>query len=462
MPLSLLSRDAFLPGWLRGAGVFVVTLAIGMLLPGSATAQTSGPGGEATQDTLSLDDAVHEALSANFQVRIARTNAEVARNNVTLGNAGYLPVVTANGQASQSRADAEQVFGGNRTEAAGVVSTRYDAGAEARWTLFDGFRRGATFDRLQAERGQQEAATREQIERAVADVVIAYSDVARLQQRVTVFDEAVAISEERLEIAELRRDLGSASDLEVRQARVDLNTDRADRLRAAADLMDARARLVRLLGRETATGPPVAGEAPLDPDLQEQPLRAAAERQSPALQQARRAVDVAEEIVAEGRADWFPAIDLFAGYSYGRTKGGTGIFEFSETSQFEAGAALAFDIFDGFERQRRQENARIRVRTAEFTLADAQARLRTEITGAYERYRNRLQVLELEAENLEAAVQNVDIALERFRLGTIASIELREVQEQRIQAESRLLNARFEAKQAETELLRLSGQLVGE
>jgi outer membrane protein TolC len=55
---------------------------------------------------------------------------------------------------------------------------------------------------------------------------------------------------------------------------------------------------------------------------------------------------------------------------------------------------------------------------------------------------------------------NVDVALKQFELGTITSVELRDVQEQFIEAESRLLTAQFEAKQAEVELLRLSGQLL--
>jgi len=45
-------------------------------------------------------------------------------------------------------------------------------------------------------------------------------------------------------------------------------------------------------------------------------------------------------------------------------------------------------------------------------------------------------------------------------LGTINSIELREVQRTLISAESRLIQAQFEAKLAETELQRISGQLT--
>lgn len=413
-------------------------------------------------DTLTLDAAVQEALEANYQIRIARNGAAVAKNNATLGNAGFLPVATADGQASQSLASSTQEFGETRQTQSGVVTTNYNAGAEARWTVFDGFRRMATLNQLQAQEEQQAALSMQQIEQEVAAVVVAYSDVARLQQQVTVFDEAVAISEERFRIARLRKDLGSASDLEVRQAKVDLNTDRADRLRVQADLSNAQAQLVQQLGTDRASTADLAVSVETDiaTDLQEKRLRAIADQQSPVVVQAERAVEVAEKDVAIARGDWFPALDLFGGYSYSRTEGGAGFLRFSEVSQFQYGASLVFTIFDGFNRSRRQENAQVRVRNAEFALSDIRAQIAADITGAYQQYTTRLEVVELEKENLEAASANVDIALERFRLGTITSVELREVQEQRIRAESRLLDARFEAKRAETDLLRLSGQLV--
>jgi outer membrane protein TolC len=434
-------------------------LVAGLLLAAWAPSGIAQPA-SAPSDTLTLDAAVQEALDRNFDAQVARNDAAIAENNVTLGNAGYLPRATASGQASQSLANSTVEFGGTQQIDSGVVSTRYNAAAEARWTLFDGFRRGATYDRLKAERDRQQAATREQIDLVVADVVIAYSDVARLQQQVQVFDEAVSISEERLRIARLRKDLGSASDLEVRQAVVDLNTDRADRLRTRADLTAARAGLARLLGRPATQRVAVSSEVEVDADLRQEQLRTIAQSQSPALRQADRAVTAAREDVSEQRADWFPSLDLFGGYSYARTENGAGAFQFNEVSQFEYGAAVAFTLFDGFERQRRIENAQVRVRTAEYRRSDAEVRLSAEITAAYDRYSNRLAVVDLERENLSAAAANVDVALERFRLGTITSVELREVQEQRIRAESRLLDARFEAKRAETELLRLSGQLT--
>jgi len=80
----------------------------------------------------------------------------------------------------------------------------------------------------------------------------------------------------------------------------------------------------------------------------------------------------------------------------------------------------------------------------------------------YQSYLNALRLIELEQQSLDIAEQSQEIALERFRLGTIDSIELREAQQTLINAENRLIIAQVEAKNAETELLRLSGQLVSE
>ncbi|PSQ84067.1 MAG: hypothetical protein BRD40_01485 [Bacteroidetes bacterium QS_1_65_9] len=61
---------------------------------------------------------------------------------------------------------------------------------------------------------------------------------------------------------------------------------------------------------------------------------------------------------------------------------------------------------------------------------------------------------------LDVASRNVDLALERFRLGTISAVRLREIQTSLTEARSRLVDARFEAKRAKITLRRLSGRLL--
>ncbi len=367
-----------------------------MLAPSLVQARQPAP-----RDTLRLDAAVQRALDDNRQARIARRETDIAENNVSLGNAGFLPTLSGQANYSKTRSNSEQVFLSGETQSTdGATSTQSGAGADLRWTVFDGLRPFATYDRLGAERDRQAAATDEQVETLVADVIEGYYDVARQQQQLEVLREAVAISRERLRIAELRRELGSASDLEVRQARVDLNADSTEALRAAQ----------------------------------------------------------AEQ--RELRADFFPTVDLTAGLNYSQLNAESGFVQENTSTEVTYGVSLTLDLFDGLNRWRRTQNADIRTTNARLAVEDVRSRLVTELTNAYERYRNRLRLVDLERQTLKAVRANVDVALEQFEQGTITSVELREVQEQFVQAESRLLTVQFEAKQAEVELLRLSGQLL--
>ena len=435
-----------------------VLLVGALLVPSLVHAQQSS-----SRDTLRLDDAVRRALDDNRQARIARRETDIAENNVSLGNAGFLPTLSGQAGYSETISNSEQVFlSGETQNTTGAKSTQTTAGTNARWTVFDGLRPFATYDRLGAERDRRTAATEEQIETLAADVIEGYYDVARQQQQLAVLREAVAISRERLRIVELRRDLGSASDLEVRQARVDLNADSTEALRQRVGLTNAKNQLNQLLARpdDASTRYAVASTIEVDTSLQYAATQQTALQESPALTQAREALQAARAEQRELRADFFPTVDLTAGLNYSQLNAESGFVQENTSTEFSYGVSLTLDLFDGLNRWRRTQNAEVRATNARLAVDDVRSRLVTELTNAYERYQNRLRLVALERQNREAVRANVDVALEQFEQGTITSIELREVQEQFIQAESRLLTVQFEAKQAEVELLRLSGRLL--
>lgn len=414
------------------------------------------------RDTLRVEAVLREALDANPQIQIARNQVAIAANDRSIGNAGFLPTLTGRAGVSQTQSNSNQGFlDGSTQDVDGAVSTRQNATGELRWTLFDGLGRFAAYDRLGAELQAQRASTREEVEIALADVLDTYYDAARQQRQRAVLQTGVELSRERLRIAQTRRDLGAASDLEVRQARVDLNADSAALLRQESALTRTKAQLNRLLGGTRATTRyAVAGAIPVDTTLGLPALRATAAARSPAQQRAERAVRAAQAEEREARATVFPSLDATLSYGYSDLDAESGFLRSSTATDLSYGLSLTWDVFDGLDRQRRRQNAQVRTQNARLRLQDVSAQLDANLTSAFADYRNRLALVALERENLQAAIANVELALERFRLGTISSVELREVQEQRIQAEGRLLDARFEAKRAETELLRLSGQLL--
>jgi outer membrane protein, adhesin transport system len=85
---------------------------------------------------------------------------------------------------------------------------------------------------------------------------------------------------------------------------------------------------------------------------------------------------------------------------------------------------------------------------------------RADLLTIYNAYTNNLRLLNLELQNLEIARENLDIALERYKLGALAGLELREVQKSLLDAEERLLSIQYQTKLAEISLLQISGRIL--
>lgn len=413
------------------------------------------------QEVLTLREAIDLAVGNNYSIRIARNDVEVASNDYTRGNAGFLPVVDLNAAYNGTIANTNQSFiSGQSNVVDGAQTTRQSVGAILNWTLFEGFGRVATLDRLKAQYNQQKTVAANTTESIVANVIVSYYDLARQQQQLQVLQEAVAISEERLRIAELRLDLGSASELEVRQARLDLNTDRAATLRQETFLINTKSAFNQLLVRPLSLEYTVEDSINVAMNLPQAILLTEAESRNVTLKIAEQEKMVSALEIKEIRGERFPSLSLNAGLNYADLTAESGFLLSNRSDDFSYGLSLNFNIFDGFNHRRRLNNATIRLQNAELLREDIRTRLETDVRRTYKDYENSLALIVLEEENLGLARQNVEIALERFRLGTITSIELREVQETLIRAQSQLLVARFEAKRAETELLQLSGRLM--
>ena len=78
---------------------------------------------------------------------------------------------------------------------------------------------------------------------------------------------------------------------------------------------------------------------------------------------------------------------------------------------------------------------------------------------AYENYNTYLDLIKLEQRNVDIAKENLDITLAKYRLGSIAPLELREAQRNAIDAQNRFIEMQYQAKIAETTLKTISGSI---
>ena len=414
------------------------------------------------QSTLQLEEAIRIGLEKNFSIRIAENEIRISENNKSVGNAGFLPVISADGSINQRIQDNVTVYGNpniaDRNDQ-NAKTTVYDYGLNATWTIFDGLTMFATLDRLSAELDISEAEARNQIELVLADIISGYYEITGQQKAAQVLENTVEISQERIRIAETKEELGSGSQYELLLARADFNTDRAALIRSNSSLKQLKVLLTSVLGEDRSMDFSVQPEIVLADRLVLEDLIEDAVDQNQELNIARLNEQVARSEIREIRGEWMPQVDVSGGYGYSRTEASVGFSEFSETDGFQYGITARINLFDGFNKKRRTENAQIALKNEELRRQDLQLQVTSQISQIYAQYSDALSLIELEEENLEINKQTVDIALERFELGTISSIELREAQQSLLNAENRLIEAQIVAKTAETELLRLSGRL---
>ncbi|ALW87018.1 hypothetical protein AUC43_19200 [Hymenobacter sedentarius] len=429
--------------------------------------QLAKPTSVAAATPLSLQEAIAEALQHNFGILLARQDANIAGNNVTRGNAGQLPSITGNLTRTFNNNNINQKFGENDPRIVnGATSNAFNTNVTLGWTIFDGLGMFIAYDRLKTLREQQQQITRATVEETVEDVTNAYYDVVRQAGKITSLEAALKIGQARIDLTKAQVDVGVSAKVEVLTAQVDYNADRSQFLQQQQALAAAKITLNNLMGRSPRLDFSPSDSLTVSRDLREDAVVEGIKTRNPRLAQARLGTDVATYNRKLVRASRFPRIGLVSGYGLTRNINNAafaGTVLTSSTNQVQGlnyGVTASVPIFNGFNLRRQEQNARVVEEQSQLSLSQTSLQLDADAATAFAQYQNYLQLLELEEANIQLARQNVDIALERYRLGLLTPLALREAQRNELDAETRLLDIRYAAKQAETQLRRLSGDLV--
>lgn len=416
-----------------------------------------------SQQLLSLQDAVKIALENNFSINIAKNKSIIADNDANIGNAGFLPNLDATGSYSKSQSDTKQeYFDGRTIDRTGAKSTNLSAGISLNWTVFDGFEMFGNLDLLKELNRIGKASYKSEIENNVADVIDNYFNLIREKQVLDVIKETIRISEERVRIAESKKDVGSGSKFDLRQAQVDLNEDRSTLLKEELTYEQLKVMLNQLLGRDVNTDFDVEDTIIVNENLNYDELKNSALQKNSELFIAERNLELAEINISLARSELYPRISLSGGYNYLNSESGAGFIKTNKNYSLNYGVTASLNLFNGLNTRRKIENALVESDNSRLNYEMIKNSIEANLLNVYKKYLNSIKLIKLEEENLIIAEESVDIALERLKLGNITPLEFRETQRKLIDVKSRLVSAQYEAKTAETELLRLSGLLIRE
>ena len=416
----------------------------------------------ASAQTLTLQECLSRGLENNYSIRISRNQEQMAHNNATLANAGYLPSIdlSAGYNADLANSDSKLRATGETSEVRNSLDQTLNAGIGVSWTIFDGFKISTSYKQLKELERMGETSTRIALEDFIAGLTAEYYNFIQQRLRLANYYYAVTLSKERLRIVEERYNIGNFSRLDYQQAKVDFNADSAQYIKQQEVVLTSRIALNEMMAFDEVYTPIETSENTIVTDttfqftdLWERMLASNAE-----LLLASQNSTLAELDYKKVLSRNYPYVKFKAGYDYSFSKYDTNSYTRRSNWGGNVGITVGFNLWDG-NRKRERRNAKIEIENAQLQHNRLELALKAELGNLWKAYRNNIELLNLEKQNVITARENHEIAKERYMLGDISGIEMREAQKSLLDAEERLLSVEYQTKVCEISLLQITGDI---
>ena len=418
-----------------------------------------------SQNLLTPEAAIAVALENNYNILLVKNDSMAAALDASYTYGAFLPRLNATLGTVWNNNDQHQEFSdGTIRERDGVKSNNLSGSLNLNWTLFDGMKMFATKEKIEEIARLGELNIKNEVVNTVADVVTIYYNIVRQKQQLKAIEEQMGISEERVKVADRKLSTGLGSKPELLQAKVDLNAQKALQLQQLTRTAQLKEQLNQLTGMRLPEEFDVVEEIPFDQNLQLEEIQNNIASTNPSLLLAQRNIGIAQLTLRERKAERFPSLSFNSAYNYNRLDNQTVVNPFqpliSRSNGLNFGLTANIPILNNRLVERNIEQANLNIDYLQLAYADRRTQIDAGLRNAFRDYEYQKQARQLELENIELAKENVAIALEGFRQGVSTYLELREAQKSLEDAYNRLIAARYNAKVAEIELMRLKGELV--
>lgn len=409
------------------------------------------------QQTLSLEDAVAHSLQNNLGIRLAQHQAVVAAIGNAWGAAGALPslgVSATGGSAISDQSKNPTSFLQERIESESV-----NVAGQLNWVLFDGMGMFANKRALERIEEQAEGQVNLVIEQTIAATIMAYNSVLVQKAVRDVLASSMEISRDRLKWIDARRASGASTMFDRLQFENALLSDSLAWMQQGINVRQAELSLNRLMGDAisnswTFSSPLMAPENIEDIDQ----IKDGALSNATTIQNALISQEIARTGVQQAQARMSPTLLLNASQNDQASRFSAGdLSADGRTVNIATNISLNFNLFNGGATRRAIQQAKIQVAMAENQALDEYREVERLLADAWSRWTASSAAYAVSEQLTENCVRVLEIASERLATGAINSLDFREFQIQRMNAEQQQIQALNAWQMADVELLRLSG-----
>ncbi|MFW5820322.1 MAG: TolC family protein [Bacteroidota bacterium] len=406
----------------------------------------------AQHESLNLSAAVEKALHNNYDLIISGKDMEVASKNNSWGNAGRYPVISFEAGNATSY---DNEFTINRTT----------AGIGLNWVLFDGFRVNITKDQLELREDLSAGILAVNIENTVEDIILAYNNVLLQKETLKVFKELRDLSYDRYNYEIKKHELGGSVTYNVLQAKNVYLADKAMYLRQEVQVRNAIRTLNFLMGEKAGEPWQLEGSMKIDTsdyilsDLQQKMMN-----NNMVIRNQYVNIQLREKETSLRKSELYPDLQFSTGIqtTYNRSAVAGSEALTSNSVIPYANINLSYLLYNGGNRKRSIEIARINEEISTIEKEQIEHSLINELLSIYDNYSLRVELVKVAEEGIEAAQLNLKIAEDKFRSGAINSFNYRDIQLIYLNAALERLNASFSLIASHAALTRITGGFVSE
>ncbi|HZV71303.1 MAG TPA: TolC family protein [Saprospiraceae bacterium] len=424
------------------------------------------------QSVLTLDEAIAAALRNNYDIILAKNDSAVAALDYEYRNAVFLPRINGTLGTNWTNNNQKQEFTTGNNREGNVATGNVNAAINLNWTLFDGGKMFVARKIAQEYIRLGELEIKNQVINTVAQVVNTYYNIVRQKQQLRAVEEQMSISQTRVDLSRRKLEIGVGAKPELLQSQVDLNAQRAAQLQQLTFIIQLKEQLNHLVNPSLTNGPsnPASTEydvsdiIPIDTLITVDEIQNGIVSGSPLLGLAQQNIEIAGLELKSLKADRYPIVQFNSAYVFSRTSNDIALNPalpiFNRNRGLNYGFTATIPILNYRNTTRLINQAELNIGFQQLLYENQKSLLHLDVLTAFHEYELEKQSLDLEEDNILLARENVDIILELYRLGSSTYLQLREAQKSLEDAYNRLIAARYNTKLAETELLRLKGEIV--
>ncbi|MGV6860405.1 MAG: TolC family protein [Putridiphycobacter sp.] len=417
------------------------------------------------QTDLSLAKAIEKALENNYQIKLINTNVQVAELQNNWGTTGIYPTFALNLGNSTNLTDNSNnpasFFPGK------TFNDNLRVSLDMNWTIFNGFGLRISKQRFEQLEAQTKGNAIVVIENTIYETIIAYYTAIVQSQKLKVVENLLSFSKDKYEYFKMKNDIGTSTSFDLFEFENQVLSDSSNILTQMLALKNAKRNLNLLMGEDTEQDYNLTEKLEISiPDVNFESVQSTMISSNQNLKNQYINLQLQDLNQEAQKSAYYPVISLGLGAApsvgYIQLLGDQGFSANTNSINYYANINASYTIFNGWNRKRNTEIAKIQYDAANLQIEELKLNLNHQLKGVYELYETQLKIEDMMNTRVKNAEQLWQLGKDKYDLGIINVFNLNDIKAAYQQTVLSYFDQIFDLIKTHYDLLKISGQISQE